>query len=68
MVEDIFERELKDCFIEKICKVIYFDEEFITDYVQIVADGELTNTMELLNSRNVLEEQILFSVHIGRLV
>ena len=54
--------------MEKICKVIYFDEEFMTDYVQIVADGKLTNTMELLNSRNVLEEQILFSVHIGRLV
>lgn len=43
--------------MEKICKVVYFDEESITDYVQIVAGGELTNTMELLNSRDVREEQ-----------
>lgn len=43
--------------MEKICKVVYFDEESITDYVQIVAGGELTNTMELLNSREAKEEQ-----------
>ena len=49
--------ELKGYFMEKICKIVYFDEESITDYVQIVAGGELTNTMELLNSRNVQEEQ-----------
>lgn len=32
----------------KICKIIYFDEDSITDYVQIVAGGELENTVELL--------------------
>lgn len=41
----------------KICKIIYFDEDSITDYVQIVAGGELENTEELLNSREGKEEQ-----------
>lgn len=41
----------------KICKIIYFDEDSITDYVQIVAGGELENTEELLNSREVQEGQ-----------
>lgn len=36
--------------MEKICKIVYFDEESVTDYVQIVAGGELENTMELLKS------------------
>ena len=27
--------------MEKICKIVYFDEESVTDYVQIVAGGEL---------------------------
>lgn len=35
----------------KICKIVYFDEDSVTDYVQIVAGGELENTQELLNSR-----------------
>ena len=39
--------------MEKICKIVYFDEESVTDYVQIVAGGELENTMELLNSREM---------------
>ena len=43
--------------MEKICKIVYFDEESITDYVQIVAGGELTNTMELLSSQDLKEEQ-----------
>lgn len=43
--------------MEKICKIVYFDEESVTDYVQIVAGGELENTMELLKSRDVQEEQ-----------
>lgn len=41
----------------KICKIIYFDEDSITDYVQIVAGGELENTEELLNSRDAQEGQ-----------
>ena len=28
--------------MEKICKIVYFDEESVTDYVQIVASGELS--------------------------
>lgn len=41
----------------KICKVVYFDEDSVTDYVQIVAGGELENTQELLNSREGQERQ-----------
>ena len=43
--------------MEKICKIVYFDEESVTDYVQIVAGGELENTTELLKSRDAQEEQ-----------
>lgn len=43
--------------MEKICKIVYFDEESVTDYVQIVAGGELENTTELLKSRQAEEEQ-----------
>lgn len=43
--------------MEKICKIVYFDEDSVTDYVQIVAGGELENTTELLKSRDVSEEQ-----------
>lgn len=43
--------------MEKICKIVYFDEDSVTDYVQIVAGGELENTMELLKSRDAQEEQ-----------
>ena len=32
--------------MEKICKIVYFDEESVTDYVQIVAGGELEKTTE----------------------
>lgn len=41
--------------MEKICKIVYFDEDSVTDYVQIVAGGELENTTELLNSRDAKE-------------
>ncbi len=34
---------------KKIQKIIYFDEESVTDYVQIVEGGELEKTTELLN-------------------
>ena len=43
--------------MEKICKIVYFDEESVTDYVQIVAGGELENTTELLRSRDAQEAQ-----------
>ena len=43
--------------MEKICKIVYFDEESITDYVQIVAGGELESTTELLRSRDASECQ-----------
>lgn len=32
-----------------LCKVVYFDEDSVTDFVQIVAGGELEKTIELLN-------------------
>ena len=43
--------------MEKICKIVYFDEDSVTDYVQIIAGGELENTTELLRSRDAREEQ-----------
>ena len=43
--------------MEKICKIVYFDEESVTDYVQIVAGGELEETTELLKSHDAKEEQ-----------
>lgn len=43
--------------MEKICKIVYFDEESVTDYVQIVTGGNLENTTELLKSRNMQEGQ-----------
>ncbi len=40
----------------KICKIIYFDEESVTDYVQIVAGGELEKTTELLRDTSAVAE------------
>lgn len=31
-----------------ICKIGYFDEDSVTDYVQIIAGGELEKTIQLL--------------------
>lgn len=33
----------------RICKVVYFDEESVTDYIQIISGGKLEKTTELLN-------------------
>ncbi len=35
-----------------ICKIVYFDEDSVTDYVQIVAGGKLEKTTELLKETN----------------
>lgn len=43
--------------MEKICKIVCFDEESVTDYVQIVAGGKLENTAELLKIRDIKEQQ-----------
>lgn len=43
--------------MEKICKIVYFDEDSVTDYVQIIAGGELENTTELLRSKDSQNEQ-----------
>lgn len=43
--------------MEKICKIVYFDEESVTDYVQIVAGGKLEETTELLKSHDAKEGQ-----------
>ena len=32
-----------------LCKIVYFDEDSVTDFVQIVAGGQLEKTTELLN-------------------
>lgn len=47
----------------KICKIVYFDEESVTDYVQIVAGGELENTMELLKTRDTKGGQKFWDNH-----
>ena len=36
-----------------LCKVVYFDEESVTDYIQIVAGGKLEKTTELLNETTI---------------
>lgn len=41
----------------KICKIVYFDEESVTDYVQIIAGGEMETTTELLKTREGTESQ-----------
>ena len=41
----------------KICKIVYFDEDSVTDYVQIVAGGTLENTEELLKTREASKDQ-----------
>lgn len=33
----------------RLCKIVYFDEESVTDYMQIVEGGKLEKTTELLN-------------------
>ena len=43
----------------KICKIVYFDEESVTDYVQIVAGGEMETTTELLKTRDGTQSQKL---------
>lgn len=35
---------------KKLCKIVYFDEESATDFVQIVHGGGLTTTTELFES------------------
>lgn len=36
-----------------ICKIVYFDEDSVTDYVQIIAGGELEKTTQLLKETNI---------------
>ena len=45
--------------MERICKIVCFDEDSVTDYVQIVAGGDLEKTTELLKSRDTQEGQNL---------
>lgn len=33
----------------KLCKIVYFDEDSVTDYIQIIMGGRLEQTTELLN-------------------
>ncbi len=42
----------KDKNTVKLAKVVYFDEDSVTDYVQIVSGGELEKTTELLKESN----------------
>ena len=38
--------------LSKLCKVVYFDEDSVTDYIQIIEGGKLEKTTELLNETN----------------
>lgn len=42
----------KDKKKSSLCKIVYFDEDSVTDYIQIVAGGKLEKTTELLNETN----------------
>ena len=33
----------------RLCKIVYFDEDSVTDYIQIIMGGKLEKTTELLN-------------------
>lgn len=58
-------KDLKD---EKISiqKIVYFDEESITDYVQIVQGGKMEKTTELLNQSEAnLESEVKTSASAG---
>ena len=49
-----------------LCKVVYFDEDSVTDFVQIVAGGQLEKTTELLNqSQENGEAELNAKVGIG---
>lgn len=37
---------------KRLCKIVYFDEESVTDYIQIIAGGKLEKTTELLDQTN----------------
>ena len=37
-----------------ICKIVYFDEDSVTDYVQIIAGGELEKTTQLLKETDMM--------------
>lgn len=39
-----------------LCKIIYFDEESITDFIQISEGGELEKTTQLLKESGIKEE------------
>ena len=38
----------------QLCKIVYFDEDSVTDYVQMVDGGELEKTTELLDRKSVV--------------
>lgn len=42
-------RHKKEQNKSRLCKIVYFDEESVTDYIQIVEGGKLEKTTELLN-------------------
>ena len=40
--------ERRNVMENSICKIVYFDEDSVTDYVQIIAGGALEKTTQLL--------------------
>lgn len=63
-------RNLESKIEYKLNKIIYFDEESVTDYVQIIAGGQLTQTTELLDSSTTSGEagvESKLSIGIGKL-
>ncbi len=39
----------KESNAARLCKIVYFDEESVTDYIQIIAGGKLEKTSQLLD-------------------
>lgn len=54
-----------------LCKIIYFDEESITDFIQISEGGELEKTTQLLKESGIKESLSIgggFKIGLGRIV
>lgn len=45
-------KQSKEKKMNMLCKIVYFDEDSVTDYIQIVAGGRLEKTTELLKETN----------------
>ena len=47
--DEMMKEQQSQQYQSRLCKIVYFDEESVTDYIQIVKGGRLEKTTELLN-------------------